>query len=792
MCPFSAARYHTSKIREFTDLEEVATFGFRGEALNSLCSLSDMKVVTKHQSVNVATKLELNCRGKIIERTPCARQTGTTITLSNLFGSLPVRKREFERNIQKEFAKMCQILQSYGLISYGKRIILTNYTAKGGKMTIMSTNGSHSMIDNIVAIFGAKQNSNLLEIRPCIEPNETLTQEVLKSLDMSIDIPADEIDNLGLNRFQFEGYVSSCNHGSGRSTRDRQYFFINGRPCDPKFIAKLINDTYHRFNMNQYPFIVLNVLLERREVDVNLTPDKRQILVNNETILRLALKKSLLNTFGQVSGKMRMDTGSKSTLVIDDKRKEVTEAKEQSNVNDDDNVSESSSVEDESHIYTEKGNASKFASMLSQWKSTGNTDGPCTQPKRKAPTLDEISTRNLKMRKIHEYLSQDVKKSNESYSCKSDSESADENENPNDDSMAQSSPVVKKSEEVYRIDCKVNTPRRTVMAATYRVEPIKPAKGSELLNDEGPSGSIQITDEPKHDADETENNTETNTPDSDPFDLPEFDESKNGPDDSAADNDTEEMPMSQPNKIAKCNTTIADIEKLMALEREMQSKLKQKSDNRMKFKTKIDPSKNQVAEQELKTEISKEDFCRMEILGQFNLGFIIVRLDDDLFIIDQHATDEKYNFETLQKTTRIQHQPMVKSQSLGLTAINEMILIDNMKVFEMNGFRFDIDMEAPVTERVKLIAKPYSRNWEFGKEDIDELLFMLQEGGNSDASCMDTCRPSRVRAMFASRACRSSVMIGMPLSQSDMRRLVDHMGTIEQPWVSQPLSSFQR
>lgn len=741
-----------------------------------------MKVFTKHQSVNVATKLELNRRGEIIKRTPCARQTGTTITLSNLFGSLPVRKREFERNIQKEFAKMCQILQSYGLISYGKRIILTNYTAKGGKTTIMSTNGSHSLIDNIVAIFGAKQNSNLLEIRPCIEPNETLTQEDIKSLDMSIDIPADEIDNLGLNRFKFEGYVSSCNHGSGRSTRDRQYFFINGRPCDPKFIAKLINDTYHRFNMNQYPFIVLNVLLERREVDVNLTPDKRQILVNNETILRLALKKSLLNTFEQVSGKMRMDTGSKGTLVMDDKRKEIKETEEQSNDNDD-NASDTSSVEDQSQIYTEKGNASKFASILSQWRATGNTDGPCTQPKRKAPTLDEISTRNLKMRKIQEYLSQEVKKSNQSYSCKSDSESADENENPNDDSMSQSSPSVKKSEEVFRIDCKVNTPRQSVMTATYRTKPIKPANGSEVSNENAPSGSTKITNDPKQDEDETE----INTPYSDPFELSEFDEPKNEAD-TGTDNDTEETPilMSQPNKIAKFNTTIGDIENLMALEREMKTKQKQKSDNRMKFKTKIDPSKNKVAEQELKTEISKDDFCRMEILGQFNLGFIIVRLDDDLFIIDQHATDEKYNFETLQKTTCIQYQPMVIPQSLGLTAINEIILIDNIKVFEMNGFRFDIDMEAPVTERVKLIAKPYSRNWEFGKEDIDELLFMLQEGGTSDVSCMDTCRPSRVRAMFASRACRSSVMIGDPLSKSDMRRLVDHMGTIEQPWVSWP------
>lgn len=55
--------------------------------------------------------------------------------------------------------------------------------------------------------------------------------------------------------------------------------------------------------------------------------------------------------------------------------------------------------------------------------------------------------------------------------------------------------------------------------------------------------------------------------------------------------------------------------------------------------------------------IQKKDFERMQILGQFNLGFIVVSLDDqDLFLVDQHASDEKYNFETLQLHTRIERQ----------------------------------------------------------------------------------------------------------------------------------------
>ncbi|XP_068233641.1 mismatch repair endonuclease PMS2-like [Palaemon carinicauda] len=169
-------------------------------------------------------------------------------------------------------------------------------------------------------------------------------------------------------------------------------------------------------------------------------------------------------------------------------------------------------------------------------------------------------------------------------------------------------------------------------------------------------------------------------------------------------------------------------------------------------------------------------YFQMEILGQFNLGFIITRLGSDLFIVDQHATDEKYNFETLQQTCILQNQRLIVPQLLELTAVNESILLDNIAIFEKNGFMFKIDEEKTAGRRVCLTSMPFSRGWEFGKEDIDELIFMLSDSPGV------MCRPSRVRAMFASRSCRKSVMIGTALSTQQMRKLVDHMGEIEQPW----------
>ena len=187
------------------------------------------------------------------------------------------------------------------------------------------------------------------------------------------------------------------------------------------------------------------------------------------------------------------------------------------------------------------------------------------------------------------------------------------------------------------------------------------------------------------------------------------------------------------------------------------------------------------AENELKKQLKKEDFANMKVCGQFNLGFIIASLRKDLFIVDQHATDEKYNFETLQKTTVIKSQKMVVPQNLELTSVNESILMDNMEVFEKNGFKFEIDEDAPSTQRIKLISKPMSKNWTFGKDDIEELIFMMSEMGSEDISRM-VLRPSRVTAMFASRACRSSVMIGRSLTSGHMTQLVRHMASMDQPW----------
>lgn len=194
------------------------------------------------------------------------------------------------------------------------------------------------------------------------------------------------------------------------------------------------------------------------------------------------------------------------------------------------------------------------------------------------------------------------------------------------------------------------------------------------------------------------------------------------------------------------------------------------------FRAKIAPDSNSSAENELRKNISKEMFQRMEVLGQFNLGFIITKLDNDLFIVDQHASDEKFNFEDQQRNTTIKSQRLIAPQKLELTAANEAILMDNVEIFRKNGFEFEIDPNAEAMKKIKLVSLPTSRNWTFGVEDIEELIFMLSDSPGV------MCRPSRVRKMFASRACRMSIMVGTALNHAQMKKILCHMGEIEHPW----------
>ena len=98
------------------------------------------------------------------------------------------------------------------------------------------------------------------------------------------------------------------------------------------------------------------------------------------------------------------------------------------------------------------------------------------------------------------------------------------------------------------------------------------------------------------------------------------------------------------------------------------------------------------------------------------------------------------------------------------------------------------------TKRTSLISIPMSGGWVFGPSDVDELLFLLQdspvntsqitEGDELSAAMMARYRPSRIRAMFASRACRKAVMVGTALTPAKMKKYLQQLSQLKHPWVT--------
>ncbi len=87
------------------------------------------------------------------------------------------------------------------------------------------------------------------------------------------------------------------------------YIYIR-RPCDHSKITKLINEIFHQFNRNQYPMFVLNIVMDSKNVDVNVTPDKLQMFFKNENILLAIIKSSLLNMYTKSFKNLNLDESS--------------------------------------------------------------------------------------------------------------------------------------------------------------------------------------------------------------------------------------------------------------------------------------------------------------------------------------------------------------------------------------------------------------------------------------------------------------------------------------------------
>jgi DNA mismatch repair protein PMS2 len=177
------------------------------------------------------------------------------MVVETLFNNLPVRRRELEKNIKREYSKALGVLNAYACISTGVRFAVSNTLQNGRKTVAFSTNSNLKTRDNIANVFGAKTLYALvpLDLKFDMEPTSNISYGQNSSRDRET------------KSVQIIGHISRPYFGEGRQTPDRQMFFVNSRPCGLPQIAKAFNEVYKSYNLSQSPFIFADIRLDTRE-----------------------------------------------------------------------------------------------------------------------------------------------------------------------------------------------------------------------------------------------------------------------------------------------------------------------------------------------------------------------------------------------------------------------------------------------------------------------------------------------------------------------------------------------
>eukprot|EP00981_Chlorochromonas_danica_P001198 scaffold262_cov164-Ochromonas_danica.AAC.22 len=142
----------------------------------------------------------------------------------------------------------------------------------------------------------------------------------------------------------------------------------------------------------------------------------------------------------------------------------------------------------------------------------------------------------------------------------------------------------------------------------------------------------------------------------------------------------------------------------------------------------------------------------------------------------------------LQTNTKIHQQPMLVPLAIEASVAQEEVVLSHLDLFTQQGFNLRCDDDAPPGRRLKLLSVPFSKEQTFGVEDVLELASMVADGlgerglllRNSNAST--ALRLPKLLALYASRACRSAVMIGKALREAEMVRIVRQLEGLDQPW----------
>ena len=248
-------RHATSKLYTDDDLFNIKSLGFRGEALPSIASVSDVVLKTCQSDKGFLVHIK---GGKILEETVFEARKGNNITVTNLFFNTPARLKHLS-SINSELASIVDYINKMALSYPNIKFILTN-----DEKEILNTDGSNNLLKVIRSIYGMDITKKMIEIKS------------------------------NNDDYEIYGYISLPE--VTRSSKNYMTTLVNGRVIKNTILYRVINDSYTSFKEDtRYPIVILNIKCDPMLIDVNIHPSKMDIKFSNFEDLKILISNTITN-----------------------------------------------------------------------------------------------------------------------------------------------------------------------------------------------------------------------------------------------------------------------------------------------------------------------------------------------------------------------------------------------------------------------------------------------------------------------------------------------------------------
>lgn len=259
--PLALARHATSKVARIDDLEQIRSLGFRGEALASIAAVADVTLVSRHQDAEQGAQIHAQ-NGELSEVSAAASPAGTSLTVRNLFSSVPARLK-FLKSRNTEVSHCLNLLEQYALAYPGIRF---GVSSEGRQL--FSTPGDGQLTSVLIEIYGLQVAEQMVPV---------------SSLDGRDDDP---------ERPVVTGYTSlpTCY----KSTRQHMSFFVNRRWVLSRMLSYAVEEAYHSLLLpGRHPVAVINIAVDPGQIDVNVHPAKTEIRFLKERRVYAAILRAI-------------------------------------------------------------------------------------------------------------------------------------------------------------------------------------------------------------------------------------------------------------------------------------------------------------------------------------------------------------------------------------------------------------------------------------------------------------------------------------------------------------------